>query len=71
MMGVRKALQTSPVGAALALAVIQGARAFNVEHGLQDSELSWILASNPRVQHVIELVGGVEKKRYRIYEKTL
>jgi hypothetical protein len=71
MMGVRKALQSSPVGAALALAVIQGARAFNVEHGLEDSELSWILASNPRVQHVIELVGGVEKKRYRIYEKAL
>ena len=71
MMGVRRELQTSPIGAALALAVIQGARAFNIEHGVVDAELSWILASNERVQHVIKLVGGVEKKRYRIYEKAL
>jgi hypothetical protein len=71
MMGVRKSLQSSPVGAALALSVIQSVRDFNFARGVQDSELSWILARNKRVGHVIEMVGGVPYKRYRIYEKSL
>ncbi len=71
MMGVRKTLQSSPMGAALALAVIEATKKFNYAHGLTDSELSWILERNEGVRHVIELVGGVPYKRYRIYEKPL
>jgi GNAT superfamily N-acetyltransferase len=71
MMGVRKALQTKPIGAALALAVIQATRTFVFGHGVVDSELSWILERNEGVRHVIELVGGVPYKRYRIYEKGI
>jgi hypothetical protein len=71
MMGVRRALQIKPIGAALALAVIQATRSFNFAHGVVDSELSWILERNERVRHVIELVGGVPYKRYRVYEKRI
>jgi GNAT superfamily N-acetyltransferase len=71
MMGVRKSLQSSPVGAALALSVIKSVREFNFSRGVIDSELSWILARNTRVSHVIEMVGGVPYKRYRVYEKPL
>ena len=71
MMGVRKSFQATPAGAALALSVIQSVRDFNFAHGVRDSELSWILARNERVRHVIEMVGGVPYKRYRIYEKPL
>jgi hypothetical protein len=71
MMGVRRALQTSPVGAALSLGVIQTLRDFVFSHGVVDSELSWILERNERVRHVIGLVGGIPYKRYRIYEKAL
>jgi hypothetical protein len=71
MMGVRKSLQASPVGAALALSVIQSVRDFNFSRGVTDSELSWILARNTRVRHVIEMVGGVPYKTYRVYEKPL
>jgi hypothetical protein len=71
MMGVRKALQASPVGAALALSVIRSVREFNFSRGVVDSELSWILARNARVRHVIEMVGGVAYKTYRVYEKQL
>jgi hypothetical protein len=71
MMGVRKSLQSSPVGAALALSVIQSVRDFNFTHGVTDSELSWILERNTRVGHVIEMVGGVPYKRYRVYEKPI
>jgi hypothetical protein len=71
MMGVRKALQATPVGAALALSVIRSVREFNFSHGVVDSELSWILARNSRVRHVIEMVGGVPYKTYRLFEKPL
>jgi hypothetical protein len=71
MMGVRKSLQSSPVGAALALSVIRSVRDFNFSRGVVDSELSWILDRNERVRHVIEMVGGVPYKRYRVYEKPL
>ena len=71
MMGVRKSLQSSPIGAALSLSVIQSVRDFNFSHGVVDSELSWILERNSRVSHVIEMVGGVRYKRYRVYEKPL
>ena len=69
--GVRKSLQATPVGAALALSVIRSVRDFNFSHGVVDSELSWILARNSRVRHVIEMVGGVPYKTYRLYEKPL
>ena len=71
MMGVRKSLQSSPIGAALALSVIRSVREFNFSNGVVDSELSWILARNKRVSHVIEMVGGVPYKTSRVFEKPL
>jgi hypothetical protein len=71
MMGVRKALQTSPVGAALALSVIRSVREFNFALGVTGSELSWILERNDKVRHVIEMVGGRPYKTYRLYEKPI
>jgi hypothetical protein len=71
LMGVRKALQTSPVGAALALSVITATRGYHAAHGAQESELSWILDQNERVKHVIELVGAKPYKRYRIYDRAI
>jgi hypothetical protein len=71
LMGVRRALQNSPLGAALALLVIQATRDFNFSRGVAASELSWILDGNERVKHIIALVGGEPYKRYRIYQKQL
>jgi len=71
MMGVRKSLQATPIGAALALSVIRSVREFNFSNGVEDSELSWILERNTRVRHVIEMVGGVPYKTYRVFEKPL
>ena len=64
-------LAFQPVGAALALSVIRSVREFNFSNGVVDSELSWILERNDRVRHVIEMVGGVPYKTYRLFEKTL
>lgn len=70
-MGVRKELQSSPIGAALALATIAATRQFNIDHGGEECELSWVLEQNERVRHIIALVGAREHKRYRIYEKQI
>ncbi|MCX7281012.1 MAG: N-acetyltransferase, partial [Alphaproteobacteria bacterium] len=71
MMGVRKALQTSPVGAAMALSVVHSVREFNFSRGAMESELSWILERNDKMRHVIEIGGGIPYKTYRVYEKPL
>lgn len=71
LMGVRKSLQTSPIGAALALSVIEATRSFHAAHGAAKSELSWILDQNHKVKHIIEMVGARAYKKYRIYEKLL
>ncbi len=71
MMGVRKELQASSLGAGLAVAVIFSVREFNFGGGIVDSELSWILERNTGVHNVIQMVGAVPYKTYRLYEKPL
>jgi hypothetical protein len=71
LMGVRRSLQSTPLGAALALLVIDSTRKFNIANGTPIGELSWILDKNERAQHIIDLVGAKPIKRYRIFEKEL
>jgi len=71
LMGVRKTAQNSPVGAALALAVIKRVHDYHYDRGATEGELSWVLERNERVRHLIELTGIKPYKRYRIYEKSL
>jgi hypothetical protein len=72
MMGVRKEFQNSSLGGALAMAVIRSVRDFNMDqHDVTGAELSWILARNRRVRHIIEMVGGREYKTYRVYERAI
>ena len=71
LMGVRKSLQTTPIGAALALGVIKKVRDYHVARGVTNGELSWVLDRNERVKHVVEMSGAKPHKRYRIFEKNL
>jgi hypothetical protein len=71
LMGVRKSVQISPIGAALALGIIKKIRDYQFGRGVTNGELSWVLDRNARVKHVIELAGAKPYKRYRIYEKYL
>ena len=71
LMGVRKSIQTTPIGAALALGVIKNVRDYHVARGATNGELSWVLDRNERVKHVVELAGAKPYKRYRIFEKVL
>jgi hypothetical protein len=71
LMGVRKTVQNTPVGAALALAVIKKIYDYHFARGAAKGELSWVLERNERVRHLIEMTGIKPYKRYRIYEKNL
>ena len=71
LMGVRQRYQDSLLGAALALKIIDAVRPPGVRRGIKDVELSWILEDNVRMRHMIEALGGVAYKRYRVYGKEL
>ncbi len=71
LMGVRKSLQNTPIGGALALGVIKNVRDYHMARGVTNGELSWVLDRNERVKHVIEVSGARPYKRYRIFEKSL
>jgi hypothetical protein len=72
IVGVRKSLQNSPEGAALAFSVIRAAwEHCVVECRATKGEASWVLDSNERMKQMIERTGARLYKRYRIYEKPL
>jgi GNAT superfamily N-acetyltransferase len=71
LMGVKRSYHGTTVGSALALAVIDAVRSYHVGRGTKRGELSWILEDNMPMRRMIEAIGGVHYKTYRIYEKTL
>lgn len=71
LMGVRKRLQGSPLGTALAFMLIDAVRCHGVRRGVREVELSWILEDNVPMRNMLAAIGGEAYKRYRLYEKTL
>ena len=71
LMGVRRRFQNGPLGAALALGVIDRVRRFHAARGTRWGELSWVLEDNARVRRIIEMLGAAPYKTYRMYEKEL
>ncbi|VAW80567.1 Hypothetical protein associated with Serine palmitoyltransferase, partial [hydrothermal vent metagenome] len=56
---------------ALAFAVTDALKQPFQRRGIEDVEMSWILENNQGMRNIIEKLGGVEYKRYRLYEKQL
>ncbi len=71
LMGVLKKYQHTRLGPALAFAVTEALRKPFLRRGIEDVEMSWILENNQAMRNIIEQLGGVEYKRYRVYEKIL
>lgn len=71
LMGVRRSHHGTPVGSALALAVIDAVRSYHLSRGTNRAELSWILEDNMPMRRIIEALGATAYKTYRIYEKRL
>ncbi len=71
LMGITKKFQGKPLGAAFAYKIIDMVNAANLDRGLEHSELSWILESNPAMLNMLTDMGAEIYKTYRIYEKAL
>lgn len=71
LMGVRRRFQGSRLGATLALMMISSLQGAGRSRGMEEVEMSWILESNRGVRNIIESIGGIPYKRYRIYQKEL
>jgi hypothetical protein len=71
LMGVRQKYQNTRFGPALAYMIINAVMEAGKAKGLERVEMSWILDHNHGVRNIIESVGGVITKRYRMYEKDL
>jgi peptidyl-tRNA hydrolase len=51
--------------------IIDAVRAELHKRGAHRLELSWILEGNAGMRNIIESIGGVAYKRYRVYERQL
>lgn len=71
LMGIRKKLQGKPMGAAFAYKIIDMVNSANIDRGVVESELSWILETNPAMLNMLTDMGGQAYKTYRIYERPL
>ncbi len=71
LMGVLRRLHGTSRGAALALGVIDTVKMHHERRGYERAELSWVLEDNRPMRDIIELVGGLVYKRYRIYGRAL
>ena len=71
LMGVRQRYQNSRLGAALAVMVIEACRVPAVRRGVLAAEMSWILDDNMGMRSILDALGAVLYKRYRIYGKEL
>jgi hypothetical protein len=71
LMGVRKKYQNTRLGPALAFITMQALHVPTKKRGMERVEASWILEQNQPMRSIMEKVGGVTSKRYRLYRKAL
>jgi hypothetical protein len=71
LMGIRKQYQRGLTGSGISLAMIEAIRLAILGRGATVVEMGWILEDNTSMRNIIEGIGGVVAKRYRVYEKSL
>ena len=71
LMGIRREYQGGVLGGLIAFLIIDRLRAGARARGVERIELSWILEDNWPMRRVIESLGAVPYKTYRLYEKAL
>jgi hypothetical protein len=71
LMGVRQKYQNTRLGPALAFRSILALYEPITKRNMDTIEMSWILEQNQGIRNIIEKIGGVVSKRYRLYRKSL
>jgi hypothetical protein len=70
-MGVKQAFQKRPVGAAMAMWMIDYSTDQVMERGAYWGELGWILDENEGMRSILKDIGCEEYKTYGIFEKEI
>jgi hypothetical protein len=71
LMGVRRSFQRGLLGTLVPFLLIDAVRREGLKLGYRSTELSWILEDNAAMCGIIEALGGVPYKTYRLYEKAM
>jgi hypothetical protein len=71
LMGVRRRFHNTRLGPGLALAVVNALRAPAINKGIKSVEMSWVLENNEGMKTIVDILGGYQSKRYRVYDKKL
>jgi hypothetical protein len=71
LMGIRKQYQHGLTGSGISLTMIEAIKLPVLRRGVKEVEMGWILEDNKSMRSIIEGIGGVVAKRYRVYEKSL
>lgn len=71
LMGVRKRFQKKPLGAAMAMWMIDVSKQNVVDRGAYFGELGWILEDNDGMNSILLEIGCKVYKTYRVYETPI
>ncbi|HEX2556671.1 MAG TPA: hypothetical protein VHL98_23495 [Microvirga sp.] len=71
LMGLKPRYRQSAAGAMMLIAMLDELVRRASRRDLETLEMSWILEDNRAVIGLIERAGGVARKRYRLYEKSV
>ncbi len=71
LMGVRRTFSRGLLGGLVPFLVMDSMRKGLLARGMQHVELSWILEDNRPMRHIIESLGAIPYKTYRVYEKSI
>ena len=71
LMGVRKKFQKKPLGAAMAMWMIDVSRQHVEKRGAYFGELGWILEDNDGMNSILLEIGCELYKTYRVYERAI
>ena len=70
-MGVRKEYQNSRLSGIMSFGLFEACRKTATKVGCNEAELSWVLEENTRLSKLLEAVGCVKYKTYRLFHKEL
>ncbi len=71
LMGVRKEYQNSRLSGIMSFGLFEACRQSAIKIGCVEAELSWVLEDNTRLSKLLETIGCVRYKTYRMFQKEL
>ena len=71
LLGIKQKYQNQMIGSALAFMLIGKIKEVAHATGVASHEMSWVLEDNERLNKILESLGGIRYKTYRVFEKRL